>query len=213
MIAVVPGYISRSVAGSYDNEGMQKIDGHNSVLINTCGIDCLQNSSTLFCLGIAIFCMLLTYYMWIKAVKSGSVYWSSICALAYFYMVRRSEEGFTGFILTLGVLLMCLCPGFLLGWLRVLDQPNPTTRPGSDAHRPVLSPYLRGLLHSLLPGHHPLHADFVRWFPSKAKWCHMRDPGHVSHGPTRKTALNCHYQSTCFYCFVTHHLCLSSLIT
>ncbi|KAJ8266640.1 hypothetical protein GJAV_G00132910 [Gymnothorax javanicus] len=57
MIAVVPGYISRSVAGSYDNE------------------------------GIAIFCMLLTYYMWIKAVKTGSIYWASICALAYFYMV------------------------------------------------------------------------------------------------------------------------------
>uniref|UniRef100_A0AAZ3PC40 Dolichyl-diphosphooligosaccharide--protein glycosyltransferase subunit STT3A n=1 Tax=Oncorhynchus tshawytscha TaxID=74940 RepID=A0AAZ3PC40_ONCTS len=57
MIAVVPGYISRSVAGSYDNE------------------------------GIAIFCMLLTYYMWIKAVNTGSIYWSSMCALAYFYMV------------------------------------------------------------------------------------------------------------------------------
>ncbi|MGH0144628.1 UNVERIFIED_CONTAM: hypothetical protein FKN15_005326 [Acipenser sinensis] len=57
MIAVVPGYISRSVAGSYDNE------------------------------GIAIFCMLLTYYMWIKAVKTGSICWSSLCALAYFYMV------------------------------------------------------------------------------------------------------------------------------
>lgn len=41
--------------------------------------------------GIAIFCMLLTYYMWIKAVKTGSVYWSSICALAYFYMVRSPE--------------------------------------------------------------------------------------------------------------------------
>lgn len=37
--------------------------------------------------GIAIFCMLLTYYMWIKAVKTGSIYWSSNCALAYFYMV------------------------------------------------------------------------------------------------------------------------------
>ncbi|WAR17562.1 STT3A-like protein [Mya arenaria] len=44
MIAIVPGYISRSVAGSYDNE------------------------------GIAIFCMLLTYMLWIKAVKTGSVY-------------------------------------------------------------------------------------------------------------------------------------------
>lgn len=57
MIAIVPGYISRSVAGSYDNE------------------------------GIAIFCMILTYYFWIKAVKTGSLFWSVLCSLAYFYMV------------------------------------------------------------------------------------------------------------------------------
>lgn len=57
LIAIVPGYISRSVAGSYDNE------------------------------GIAIFCMLFTYYAWVKAVKSGSICWSALCALAYFYMV------------------------------------------------------------------------------------------------------------------------------
>jgi len=57
MISIVPGYMSRSVAGSYDNE------------------------------GIAIFCMLFTYAMWIKAVKTGSVFWGAICALAYFYMV------------------------------------------------------------------------------------------------------------------------------
>lgn len=57
MIAIVPGYISRSVAGSYDNE------------------------------GIAIFCMLFTYYMWIKAVKTGAIFWSTCAALAYFYMV------------------------------------------------------------------------------------------------------------------------------
>ena len=57
LIAIVPGYISRSVAGSYDNE------------------------------GIAIFCMLLTYTLWIKSVKTGSIYWSVLCALAYFYMV------------------------------------------------------------------------------------------------------------------------------
>lgn len=57
MIAIVPGYISRSVAGSYDNE------------------------------GIAIFCMLLTYYLWIKAVKTGAILWSTMAALAYFYMV------------------------------------------------------------------------------------------------------------------------------
>uniref|UniRef100_A0A914WPH7 Dolichyl-diphosphooligosaccharide--protein glycosyltransferase subunit STT3A n=1 Tax=Plectus sambesii TaxID=2011161 RepID=A0A914WPH7_9BILA len=57
MIAIVPGYISRSVAGSYDNE------------------------------AIAIFCMLFTYYLWIKAVKTGSIFWSALCSLAYFYMV------------------------------------------------------------------------------------------------------------------------------
>ncbi|OTF83909.1 hypothetical protein BLA29_004666, partial [Euroglyphus maynei] len=57
MISIVPGYISRSVAGSFDNE------------------------------GIAIFCMLLTYYLWIKAVKTGSIFWSCLCSLAYFYMV------------------------------------------------------------------------------------------------------------------------------
>ncbi|KAF8563694.1 hypothetical protein P879_08078 [Paragonimus westermani] len=57
LVAVVPGYISRSVAGSYDNE------------------------------GIAIFCMLFTFYLWVKAVKTGSVIWASACSLAYFYMV------------------------------------------------------------------------------------------------------------------------------
>uniref|UniRef100_A0A0A9YZB0 Dolichyl-diphosphooligosaccharide--protein glycosyltransferase subunit STT3A n=1 Tax=Lygus hesperus TaxID=30085 RepID=A0A0A9YZB0_LYGHE len=57
MISIVPGYISRSVAGSYDNE------------------------------AIAIFCMLLTYYMWIKSVKTGSILWSALAAVAYFYMV------------------------------------------------------------------------------------------------------------------------------
>lgn len=58
-MAIVPGYISRSVAGSYDNE------------------------------GIAIFCMLLTYYTWIKAVKTGTVRWGTLTALAYFYMVMN----------------------------------------------------------------------------------------------------------------------------
>ncbi|KAA3674375.1 dolichyl-diphosphooligosaccharide---protein glycosyltransferase [Paragonimus westermani] len=56
-IAIAPGYISRSAAGSYDNE------------------------------GIAIFALMFTYYLWIKSIKSGSVFWSTGCALAYFYMV------------------------------------------------------------------------------------------------------------------------------
>ncbi|XP_065350852.1 dolichyl-diphosphooligosaccharide--protein glycosyltransferase subunit STT3B [Cloeon dipterum] len=56
-IAIVPGYISRSVAGSYDNE------------------------------GIAIFALQMTYFLWVKAVKTGSVFWASMTALSYFYMV------------------------------------------------------------------------------------------------------------------------------
>lgn len=32
--------------------------------------------------------MLLTYYTWIKAVKTGTVLWGTLSALAYFYMVR-----------------------------------------------------------------------------------------------------------------------------
>jgi len=56
-IAIVPGYISRSVAGSFDNE------------------------------GIAIFTLLLTYAMWVKSVNTGSIFWSAMATLAYFYMV------------------------------------------------------------------------------------------------------------------------------
>jgi dolichyl-diphosphooligosaccharide--protein glycosyltransferase len=57
LIAIIPGYISRSVAGSFDNE------------------------------GIAIFALLLTYAMWLRAVNSGSIFWAAVTTLAYFYMV------------------------------------------------------------------------------------------------------------------------------
>lgn len=72
MIAIVPGYISRSVAGSYDNE------------------------------GIAIFCMILTYYLWIKAVKTGSIAYASSCAIAYFYMV----SSWGGYVFLINILPM-----------------------------------------------------------------------------------------------------------
>lgn len=57
IVSIVPGYISRSVAGSYDNE------------------------------GVAITAMVFCFYMWTKAVKTGSLMWSGICALSYLYMV------------------------------------------------------------------------------------------------------------------------------
>ncbi|KAJ3416106.1 oligosaccharyl transferase stt3 subunit [Chytridiales sp. JEL 0842] len=56
-IGIAPGYISRSVAGSYDNE------------------------------GIAIFLLMITFYYWIKALKAGSAFYGGIAALFYFYMV------------------------------------------------------------------------------------------------------------------------------
>lgn len=56
-MGIAPGYISRSVAGSYDNE------------------------------AIAIFLLVFTFYLWIKALKVGSVMWGALTALFYGYMV------------------------------------------------------------------------------------------------------------------------------
>ncbi|RDL38570.1 Uncharacterized protein BP5553_02910 [Venustampulla echinocandica] len=56
-MGIAPGYISRSVAGSYDNE------------------------------AIAIFLLVFTFYTWIKALKLGSAMWGAMCALFYGYMV------------------------------------------------------------------------------------------------------------------------------
>ena len=56
-MGIAPGYISRSVAGSYDNE------------------------------AIAITLLMATFYFWIKALKVGSVYYATWTALSYFYMV------------------------------------------------------------------------------------------------------------------------------
>ena len=57
LIAIVPGYISRSVAGSYDNE------------------------------AIAIFALLFTYFLWLRSVNTGSMFWAALASLSYFYMV------------------------------------------------------------------------------------------------------------------------------
>lgn len=152
--------------------------------------------------------MLLTYYMWIKAVKTGSIYWAAMCALAYFYMVSfilrfrgisasknplcalpvsagggkmeldallfiKPASLMRGFInnvkkcefLDVNLRFLGFFPGFLVGRLRFSDQPDPPARPGADVDRPLLSPHLRRLLHRLLLGHHPVHADLVRRLP------------------------------------------------
>lgn len=66
-IGIAPGYISRSVAGSYDNE------------------------------AIAIFLLMFTFYSWIKALKTGSAFFGTLTALFYFYMVAAWGSYFSLF--------------------------------------------------------------------------------------------------------------------
>ena len=56
-ISVVPSYISRSVAGSYDLE------------------------------AVAIFALVLVFYLYVKTLNTGSLAWATALFFAYFYMV------------------------------------------------------------------------------------------------------------------------------
>jgi dolichyl-diphosphooligosaccharide--protein glycosyltransferase len=75
-MAVVPSVISRGVAGSYDNE------------------------------AVAIWAMVNTFYLWVKAINTGTVLWSVLCTLNYFYMV--ASWGGYSFIIN-------IIPVFVLG--------------------------------------------------------------------------------------------------
>lgn len=56
MMAIVPGYISRSVAGSFDNE------------------------------AVAIFALLITLYLFVRATRLGTVSSAALAAFGYLYM-------------------------------------------------------------------------------------------------------------------------------
>ncbi len=74
-VGIVPSYISRSVGGSYDNE------------------------------GVAIFALIFTFYLWVKSVNTGSLMWSALCALSYFYMVAA----WGGFVFIINIIpIYCL---------------------------------------------------------------------------------------------------------
>ncbi|GER28813.1 glycosyltransferase subunit STT3A [Striga asiatica] len=77
LLAMVPSYISRSVAGSYDNE------------------------------AVAIFALILTFYLYIKTLNTGSLFYATLNAIAYFYMVC-SWGGYT-FIINLIPMHVLLC--------------------------------------------------------------------------------------------------------
>ncbi|XP_073296638.1 dolichyl-diphosphooligosaccharide--protein glycosyltransferase subunit STT3A-like isoform X1 [Primulina huaijiensis] len=77
LLAMVPSYISRSVAGSYDNE------------------------------AVAIFALIFTFYLYVKTLNTGSLFYATINAMAYFYMVC-SWGGYT-FIINLIPMHVLLC--------------------------------------------------------------------------------------------------------
>ncbi|KAL7189447.1 hypothetical protein ACSBR1_039152 [Camellia fascicularis] len=77
LLAMVPSYISRSVAGSYDNE------------------------------AVAIFALIFTFYLYIKTLNTGSLFYATLNAVAYFYMVC-SWGGYT-FIINLIPMHVLLC--------------------------------------------------------------------------------------------------------
>ncbi|KAL0917782.1 hypothetical protein M5K25_012870 [Dendrobium thyrsiflorum] len=77
LLALVPSYISRSVAGSYDNE------------------------------AVAIFALIFTFFLYIKTLNTGSLFYATLNALSYFYMVC-SWGGYT-FIINLIPMHALLC--------------------------------------------------------------------------------------------------------
>ncbi|KAG0567434.1 hypothetical protein KC19_7G134800 [Ceratodon purpureus] len=81
LLAMVPSYISRSVAGSYDNE------------------------------AVAIFALVFTFYLYVKTLNTGSLFYATLNSLAYFYMVC-SWGGYTFIINLIPIhVLMCLITG------------------------------------------------------------------------------------------------------
>ncbi|WVZ68859.1 hypothetical protein U9M48_017741, partial [Paspalum notatum var. saurae] len=77
ILAMVPSYISRSVAGSYDNE------------------------------AVAIFALIFTFYLYVKTLNTGSLFYAALNSLSYFYMVC-SWGGYT-FIINLIPMHVLLC--------------------------------------------------------------------------------------------------------
>ncbi|KAG7395524.1 oligosaccharyl transferase stt3 subunit [Phytophthora boehmeriae] len=56
LLSVSPAYISRSTAGSFDNE------------------------------GVAIFLLIFTFFLWVRAVRTGAMLWAALAAVSYFGM-------------------------------------------------------------------------------------------------------------------------------
>lgn len=132
-IGIAPGYISRSVAGSYDNE------------------------------AIAIFILMFTFYLWIKALKEGSAMYGALTALFYFYMVAAWGRGNSLKYAEDGLI---IDESELSRWLRIHHQHAPSTRLRPHLHGTVFTSSLCFLLHFLRHRYIIKHASSLRWFPA-----------------------------------------------
>ena len=80
LMATVPGYIQRSTAGSYDNE------------------------------AVAIFALILTFYLFVRAVRLGTVTSAALAAFGYLYMAASwGAYVFISNLIPLYVLVMIAC--------------------------------------------------------------------------------------------------------
>lgn len=125
-IAIAPGYASRSVAGSYDNE------------------------------GIGIFAMIFTYFLWIRSMKSGSLFFSSCTALAYFYMVSEKCERRDRHPLDFS--------GLCVGRLRLHHQSHCYSCSHSSHFSTLFAPSLRFLFDIFRSRSNAFHANSIRSF-------------------------------------------------
>eukprot|EP01017_Pseudomicrothorax_dubius_P006254 TRINITY_DN11755_c0_g1_i1.p1 TRINITY_DN11755_c0_g1~~TRINITY_DN11755_c0_g1_i1.p1 ORF type:complete len:762 (+),score=212.95 TRINITY_DN11755_c0_g1_i1:119-2404(+) len=87
-VAIVPSYMSRSVAGSYDNE------------------------------AVAIFALVFTFYVFMKAVNTGSLLWGNFAALALFYMV----SAWGGYAFIVNIIPIFIVAMFFKKFLRPADD-------------------------------------------------------------------------------------------
>ena len=127
-IGVVPGYISRSVAGSYDNE------------------------------AIAIFLLMFTFYLWIKALKLGSALYGTVAAVFYFYMVAAwgasSLHSFSG------------VSELEHRWICLHYQHDPRALARVDAYGPLLPSSVCRVLLVVRHWNPRQHASPFRWIPT-----------------------------------------------
>ena len=89
-VGIVPSYISRSVAGSYDNE------------------------------GVSIYALVFTFYLYVKSVNTviftkGSLIWSAFACLSFFYMVAAWE----GYAFIIIIIPMFVLGSILIGQFSV----------------------------------------------------------------------------------------------